>query len=273
MDMPWRAFHDPDICLPVVARRATEHALDLIAGIGEILATGGRSLTWNTTARMDSPAAHYTAVTRLRKAGLIASRGRNGRSPVLILTEAGEAGLAWGARPHAHWDRRWNGIWYVLAYDVPEADRKYRNALRLFLHRLHMGCLQRSVWVTHRDIRPEYDDLVHGAAVDAFSFLLEATTVLGRSSQDIVRQAWGVDRLERVQGLYIEVFEENLARVLQERDSPADLMALAGEEAAAYRAAMAEDPLLPRGLWPPGYLGPQAYDLHERCIRTIAERL
>lgn len=271
--MKWRAFHHPDICLPVVVRRASEHALDLIGGIGEILATRGRSLTWNHTLREDTPTAHYSAVARLRKAGVIAERAKQGRSPVLVVTEAGESELPWGARPHRRWERRWNGIWYVLAYDVPEADRRYREALRRFLTRLHMGCLQRSLWVTPFDIRPEYDDLVHGAGVDAFSFLLEATTVLGRSSQDIVLQAWDFNRLEQVHRLYIEVFRENLSGLQQEQPAPADLMALAVEEGAAYRSAMAEDPLLPRSLWPSGYMGPEVYDLHQRCVSEIADRL
>ena len=42
-----------------------------------------------------------------------------------------------------------------------------------------MGCLQKSVWVSPRDIRPEHDDLVKGIRVNFYAYLFEATTVLG----------------------------------------------------------------------------------------------
>lgn len=271
--MPWRRFHDPDVCLPVVARRATEYALDMLAGIGEILATRGRCLTWNRSGRDGTLQAYYSAVARLRKSGLVASRGKAGRAPLLVLTPAGEAELAWGMRPERFWNREWDGIWYVLTYDVPESHRSYREALRGFLQRLRLGCLQRSVWVTTRDIRPEYDDLAKGADIERFSHLFEARSVLGRRAEDIVEQAWDFRRLARVQQLYLDVFEDNLSRLYDARAQSEDLIELAADEAAAYRSAMAEDPLLPRRLWPADYLGSRVCELHRRCVGLIADRL
>ena len=53
-------------------------------------------------------------------------------------------------RPEKFWNRKWDGIWYVLAYDVPEPQRSYRESLRRFLQRLRMGGLQGSGWVSPR---------------------------------------------------------------------------------------------------------------------------
>jgi len=42
--MNWMSFHHPDISLPVIKRRAAEEWLDILSGVGEILATQGRSV-------------------------------------------------------------------------------------------------------------------------------------------------------------------------------------------------------------------------------------
>ncbi|MBN1270513.1 MAG: hypothetical protein JXB04_13065 [Kiritimatiellae bacterium] len=147
------------------------------------------------------------------------------------------------------------------------------NVLRGFLTRLRMGWLHRSVWVTPRDIRPDYDDLVRGAAVGRYAFLLEAETVLGQSSLEIVENAWDMDRLQQVQHWYHQVFAENLERLRTDDVPEEELVELARDEMSAYLSAMQEDPLLPRALCPPGYRGEAAYKLHKAFAREIARRL
>ena len=141
-------FHNPDVSLPVVRRRATEELLQFIASFGAMLATRGRSLMW--TDWSPSRPAYDSAVWRLRKSGLIASCKEGGYGATLELTDAGESRLGEAHKPMKLWQTKWNEIWYVLAYDVPEEEREYRDALRGFLARMRMGCLQRSVWVTPR---------------------------------------------------------------------------------------------------------------------------
>ena len=41
----------------------------------------------------------------------------------------------------------------------------------------------------------------------------------------------------------------------------------------AYRQVMWLDPLLPRALWPDGYLGPEVYALHRQLMDAIRARL
>ncbi len=267
----WQSFHHPDLCYPVIARRVGEELLELIAGVGEILATGGRCFAFGSRAVSDG--GYRNAVHRLRKAGLIAARGKYKRSPILRLTETGQSCRPDTCIPERLWNRQWAKRWYVLAYDVPEAQREYRDTLRAFLKRKRMGCLQRSVWVTPTDIRPDYDDLVRAADVDQFSFLLEATTVLGRSPLDVVRSAWDFDRLTLQQEWYCEVCAANMDSIVDGEFRAEQLMTKLREETSAYLAAMQGDPLLPRELWPPEYMGEGAYRLHKEFAATVAELL
>lgn len=269
--MAWVDFHHPDLCLPVIRRRATEEVLDLLLGLGEVVMTRG----WSTMLRGTFPSdgAYRSAMYRLRKQGLIAYRRQGGRDPVLRLTAAGEVTRPAAFHPHRFWDRKWNRIWYVLMFDVPETERSYRTALRGFLQRLRMGGLQKSVYVTPHDIRPEYADLAEAGGVGSYAVLMEARTVLGQTSAEIVRAAWDVDRLEAVQAAFCRTCEGNLEK-LRERDGTREsVLALARQEIAAYLQVMSKDPLLPHALWPAGYLGAEVFRLHGELGKEIGRRL
>jgi phenylacetic acid degradation operon negative regulatory protein len=269
--MDWRTyFHHPDISLPVVRRRAAEALLDLLASYGRLIASNGRSLTWCDC--FPSREAYFNAVRRLRESGLIAYRRSEDQEPVLALTDAAGKHTGEVLNPEARWGRPWSGIWYVLAYDVPEKRRDLRDALRGFLKRMRMGCLQRSVWVSADDVRPQYDDLAKAAGIESVSFLFEATTVLGRSSRDIVAAAWDFERLGRIQRWYGEVFEHNAMVLRSVAGDLRQLQALAAEELAAYRSAMCDDPLLPEDLLPSGYEGRRLCALHRAFVRAVRAR-
>jgi len=263
-------FHDPDISLPVIRRRAGEALLDLIAWYGLIILTSGKPFG---RSGFPSRQAYYNALRRLREAGLIAYKRKPDNEQVLILTREGDARLSDAFKPERFWNKKWNRFWYVLVYDVPEENRQYRDSLRGFLERLRMGCLQRSVWVSARDVRPQYDDLVKAAGAEWISFLFEATTVLGRRSHDIVRDAWDWDRIADVHLWYLSVYEHNLSAIRSGKIEGDLLYTLAREELSAYQSAMFEDPLLPRELIPHGYRGFEVLELHKSFVKEARKRL
>ena len=160
-----------------------------------------------------------------------------------------------------------------MVYDVPEADRVYRNVLRRFLKRLHLGCLQQSVWVTPHDIRPEFDDLSSAASVNAFAYLFESKTVLGLSGQSVVEDAWDFDELNAVQERYCQVAVQNMEQLSSAVYTPEELTALLRLSLDAYHSAMTNDPLLPRVLHPKGYLGEKVYSLHSDLVRKVCLQL
>jgi len=262
------SFHHPDLSLPVIRRRVGDELLYLVATFGQLVATRGWSAIAGQGPRRES---YISAAYRLAKAGLITGTRRGSRHPELELTETGRARLPTLCRPRGLWKKKWQGIWYVLSYDVPEKQRAYRDALRGFLKRMRMGYLHRSVWVSPHDIRPEYADLAQAASVDEYAFLLEAKTVLGRPARDIVESAWDWDSLYEGQRWYRDVYSENLSRAVQNTFSSEELATLAREEISAYLTVMENDPLLPVELWPSDYIGHKVYDLHKQLVHVIAK--
>ncbi|MCF7847733.1 MAG: hypothetical protein K9M45_02695 [Kiritimatiellales bacterium] len=263
--MDWKPLHHPDFSLPVIRRKASDNLLDLLYGTSDILLSRGRSVIFNHC--YPNNRAYSSAVYRLEKAGLIAKRKTDGSLPSLTLSKKGETRFSGINRPEKYWNANWIGIWYVLMFDVPETNRAYRDSLRGFLKRHRMGCLQKSVWVTPRDIRPEYQDLNEAAAVDDVAFLFEAKTVLGRGSLAVAKEAWDFGKLNSIQSQYLKVTRENLKLLNSTSASQEELIEFFRLENTAYTQAMFHDPLLPSKLHPPAYLGRDVFSLHQ-CIRT-----
>ena len=268
--MRFGQFHHPSISLPVVRRRVGEEVLELVGEFGEMLFTRGRSLTWNKS--FPSDASYRNAVHRLRKAGLIACVRKDG-SPFLRVTAEGRARLRTACNPEPLWSERWPGIWYSLLYDVPEKDRAYRESLRLFLKRMRMGQLQRSVWVTPRDIRPEFDDLAKASGLRDYAFLFEFKPTLGESASAIVERAWDFESLSVQQAWFCQTCSETIKRLQRGSHSPEILAAIVREERTAFLRVMERDPLLPRKLWPEGYRGEDAWHLHREFIQLVGKHL
>ncbi len=267
----WAWFHHPDISVPIVRRKTTETMLDLLAGAGSILATRGRSALLSHC--YPNQKAYRAACWRLRKKGWIAYVRSGDGKPVLQMTSTATQQRLDRRQLDFFWDHRWNGIWYLLTYDVPEKQAYYRASLRKHLVQLRMGCLKQSTWITPRDIRPEFDDLTKAAGLGDFAVLFEARTVLGMDPVDVVQAAWPMERLHKIQQWYAENTRRLIRLVVSTRVPNAKLLPLALEDIQAFRSTLSLDPLLPKVLWPPDYLGPAVADLHDQLQTEIAKQL
>ncbi|VGO14704.1 hypothetical protein PDESU_03272 [Pontiella desulfatans] len=216
-----------------------------------------------------SDKAFRSAKSRLLKQGLVAARSTGGEAPRLHLTETGQNVIPIYFHPEKRWGRSWNKIWYMLVYDVPEVDRKYRNVLRQFLKRKHLGQLQQSVWITPDDIRPDFDDLAQATNIDAFAYLFESRSVLGLPSRQIVEDSWNFEQLRQRQEHFRDVTQKNIALLQSDLHAPADISQLLRASLSAYHAAMIDDPLLPSALLPHDYAGKQAHEAHRALLLEI----
>ena len=264
-------FHHPRWSVPVVRRRTVDILVDMLGIYGDALATRGRSLLWQSL--YESQKGYESAVHRLRKQGVIAYKSPANRTRILKLTEGGRL-LSERYHPDRFWKRKWSGIWYVLMYDVEEDEKSFRDGLRRLLRRLRMGRLQKSVYITPRDIRPEYADLEKVYDMNYVSYLMETRMVLGQDPQEIVRRAWDWDAIDTAQMAYVEVTQDqtewlcSLGPTAQE-----PIQTVAQEELVAYLTAVENDPFLPRSLWPPYYKGQRVYALHGRFVNAAQRAL
>ncbi len=268
--MALKNFHNPNISWHVVKRRIGEELLHLAIVYIDAALTRGRSLHWSYV--WDDQRSYRNAVRRLEKDGLVFLKPGE-PSSVIGFTEAAITSAPRALKPERWWKKKWNGTWYVFLYDVPESTRTYRDAIRRFLQNKKLGQLQRSVYVTTNDIRPDYSDLLKLLYTRDYTVLFEAKTVLGQSPSEIVQSAWDFDKLRECQSWYLEICEHNLAFVLSGELSRPQLENLAREEMTAYLTAMENDPLLPATLHPKDYLGRAVYGTHKKIVGEIGKRL
>lgn len=253
----------------VSRRRLSAELLDLTCLAISFLASGGRSalrpmFTSNTPVEQ--------AARRLAKSGLIAYRRPRGQSPLLTITPDGHMRASERLWPERFWNRHWEGHWYVLMYDVPETDRAYRCALERFFRRERMGCLQKSVWISARDIRPLFDDLDQAAAIRDYAILLKASPVLGQSPKQISAQAWDFERLARQQTDYLDACAKRMSQATGAL-KPSIALEAARNELSEYLDLMQSDPLLPMELLPDNYAGPRVVAAFRSRLRVLVGRM
>lgn len=259
-----------DLPRTIIRRRLTAELLDLACVGVEFLASGGRSALRPSFGPCNTSL--DLAARRLAKAGLIAYRRPRGQSPVLTVTPKGHARgseLLW---PERFWNRRWDGRWYVLVYDVPEKERGYRCALERFFHRERLGCLQKSVWIAARDIRPLFDDLAQVAAIRNYAILFEAGTVLEQSPKQIAAQAWHFEELAKRHQTYLTTHGK-LSNQGTGALKPLTALAAARRELFEYLSLMQSDPLLPAELLPDDYAGQRVVNAFRARIIALIGRM
>jgi phenylacetic acid degradation operon negative regulatory protein len=262
--MPPNWFHHPDISIPVISRRVTSELIDALAWYGDLIISRGRSAWRNQS--YSSSTAYLGAVRRLKKRGILAISHRKGREPILRLSPSDANDRAVHS-PDRWWNSKWNGVWYVIVYDVPEHNRRYRDHLRKILLRNRCGYLQNSVWISPRDLRPLFDELETAASLGHMAHLFEARTVLGHGPQQIVSESWDFDRINEAHAR----FQRDIQAALKSIPSLSHdaITAVIREELRAFREVIQLDPLLPRRLHPPGYTGPQSFRDHQLFVKAV----
>lgn len=55
---------------------------------------------------------------------------------------------------------KWDGLWRIIAFDIPEKRRKTRDLFRKKLSELYCQPIQKSVWISPNDISSELEKLV-----------------------------------------------------------------------------------------------------------------
>jgi phenylacetic acid degradation operon negative regulatory protein len=189
------------------------------------------------------------------------------------LTEAGRL-LALGTRdPVARWNRRWDGKWRMVLYDVPESRPSDRVRLRRSLANRGFGYLQNSVWITPDPLIGERIALT-STPVDVESLiLLEARPCAGETDTQIVDGAWRFDAINAGYDYHGKVLDRLPARPLQNEKEARRLQQWCCEERLAWKGALSRDPLLPERLLPASYRGRSAWERRLQVLSKVGRRI
>jgi phenylacetic acid degradation operon negative regulatory protein len=175
------------------------------------------------------------------------------------LTEKGRLHALGGRDPEARWSRHWDGRWRIALFDVPMEQHVQRGRLRRYLRARGFGCLQGSVWITPDPVHGERAILTGGKINVESLLLLEGRPCSGESDAEIAAGAWNFEAINGHYARHLKLLDQRPDGSLREKAAAMALQRWAAEERAAWQTAVETDPLLPKVLLPPGYLGCRAW--------------
>ncbi|MDQ8188189.1 PaaX family transcriptional regulator C-terminal domain-containing protein [Pelagicoccus sp. SDUM812002] len=197
--------------------------------------------------------AYLNLLRRLEKSGHISveSRSNAGDSAwVPNLTAAGESATR-SPSPFAAWESAWDGKWRLLTFDLPSHASNARFELRDWLKTLRFGKLQGSVWISHRAL-PEVESSFAALRVSADSVVcMEGIFWSCGDDASYVVKAWPLYKIQAAYSDYLSFLDTKieLSRTLTA------YQAWRARERSLWDAALKNDPLLPKELWPTKRLG------------------
>jgi phenylacetic acid degradation operon negative regulatory protein len=207
---------------------------------------------------------------RLQKRELVQRRGRADRATFMITPKGRQRVREF--HPRAAWDRRWDRLWRVVTFDVPESQRQQRYRLWQALRERKLGLLQRSVWIWPRDVQPILTEIIHAEGIPECFCGFESRRLFLCSNEELVAAAWDFEEIARQQTGYLHQPTATIKNLRSAR-SLAALARIARAERIAYEYAFALDPLLPRALWPKNYRGETVQSQHEQFAAVLAGHL
>lgn len=129
---------------------------------------------------------------------------------------------------------KWDGSFMMVVFDIPEKDKKARQALRNKLKELGFGMMQESVWISPYHFEEDLKEFLDTKGYSSYVFVLKAQKLSGENIKDLVKKIWSLD-----------ILENEYKRII---DNKLDLK----EAWDSYLLVLSKDPLLPKELFSDG---------------------
>ena len=187
----------------------------------------------------------HTAVSRLLKTGLISKTVKNGEA-VWEVTGAGKNQLQ-RSFPLLRWqEKKWDGWWRIVIFDIIETKSWVRDRLRRKLLELGFGAWQKSVYVSPHDVAEDMKEFLASEKLAGQASVL-VTRELWPQNQDKIERMWRLDQLNRQYRTVANYWEKNKPE-LDEKQTRWLI--------SRYLQAVEADPFLPKEFLPqPWYSG------------------
>ncbi len=155
---------------------------------------------------------------------------------------------------------KWDGIFRILSYEIPEKKRELRDKLRREVASWGLGPWHRSFWITPHPIIPSLRRLVSEREEEVYIQAFESTHVFG-DQEVLIEKVWNKKSLE---SSYRTLFKGWHTILSKDQDKIAKMKQVVSE----YVEILKTDPGLPKQLVGETWIGFEAVQLF-REIRDI----
>jgi phenylacetic acid degradation operon negative regulatory protein len=143
---------------------------------------------------------------------------------------------------------KWNGKWYLVAYDIPEEKKYLREILRKKLEDLGFGRLHKSFYICPFNFLGDVEEIVKKYDMESY-VLLAVSDKLGREpSKILAERVW---RLRELNDEYTKYIKEVKSGKLTKQQA-----------IFKYLMILNRDPQLPKELLPEDWKGEEAYKIY-----------
>lgn len=112
----------------------------------------------------------YKTIRELRIKGYIETP-KNGKKILLKLTDKGKQEIILRKLLD---DRKWDGKWRIVIFDIPERQRFLRHAFRYQLREFEFKPLQKSVWIGRKNVTKELRNFIKDIGMEPWVKIFEA---------------------------------------------------------------------------------------------------
>jgi len=151
-------------------------------------------------------------------------------------------------------EKKWDGFWRVVVFDVPEEKRKERDALRLQLKKLGFGRLQDSTYLSPYDFGKPFLAFLQTKGLVGKVLLLESKQRHLGNPKKLAERVWGLKELAK---RYEKIVDRLSTRFgIKDRVKREEFLKKACQN---YMQILMDDPFLPKELLPAKWPGDEAH--------------
>lgn len=204
----------------------------------------------------------YNAVSDLLKTGYIEKKIKKNGEVVFRITSQGKTRIIFDIPLARFTSKKWDGIWRLISFDVPEKKASLRVWLRDKLKSLGFGMLQESLWIIPHDLAESFEEFLKHENLKDYIIVWEGKRIFGENEKELARRVWNLDELHGKYLDFILKFEE----ILKDKKEVKKRKREWEEE---YFSLLASDPGLPKELLPDDWLFERARQLFKKLRKQI----
>ncbi|AFC33244.1 putative PaaX family transcriptional regulator [Paenibacillus mucilaginosus 3016] len=215
------------------------------------------------------------ALSHLKKNGYAVSPARS----VYEITETGRTFIRTINRKPQFYDRAWDGSWHLVMVEIPEAERRRRDAFRADIRQTGFGLLYHSVYIAPWNYSEEVQDLLgkHGIGDKARQFhgSMQEPRLSAAEAAEIWELAAAGREYEKMWAWYTSICLPAAGNLLAQGEAadPLDLFTLYLELGEVISGLYLVDPMLPPELLPADWQGRHQLRTMQEGLRQLAEAI
>lgn len=196
------------------------------------------------------------AVSRLKQQGWLVSERVSRRANYSITPRAIRLLDEGRRRIFYRSDAPWNGEWFMVIYNVPEASRNDRERLRKILSWLGFGSLAPSVWISVNDRFIDLQEVLQEESHPANIDMLRVRSEGADRDREFAERCWALADIAERYTEFLDRYAECDGRSLSDEEAFVRRALLVDD----YRRFVHIDPDLPPALLPHDWPGRAAHD-------------